>query len=503
LDRRGGGNRRFSDFIASLVFEFALNRANNHCRTRPADVQTAIMLFERAFPLERPKKAAKVPAMMTVHSLITRLDLTHHTPSALSVPASRASFSIESEYLLRNINIFRPLFLWVYDETGIEWTPAADDTIAPKGMHVQVVGKERGQSSTLCVAVNKHSRGRWARTLPYVLIHHNTAKPISKTREQHCPLFKQGLACDCTAANGEPGVDVKGLHTSTWVSIVKRYILLGQRAGDEGKNGLQPGDAWLGDLLAQHHDPEVMQLLSLARVWGLFFPPQTSIERSPLDNAGLSVLKGFVRTELQAVYRSNGVVVAADVERVVAQGMPLLLRSLGSMFRHCGITGTADAPLILPPPVQTTALPLVPLPPHVKPLSRGVGRRPKQPKAPTKRAARRGRARASQQRLQSQSGEWLWLSPVFAADVQRALLAAVVRACDSSLQNIKRKVRSGQPNSKRAGKREAAAVEALRARVSQEAKSLPDQLQSIADAAGRRLLLYAPVPDRAQLSKPR
>ena len=36
-DQRGGRNRRFSDFIGSLVFEFVVNRAENHVATRPID----------------------------------------------------------------------------------------------------------------------------------------------------------------------------------------------------------------------------------------------------------------------------------------------------------------------------------------------------------------------------------------------------------------------------------------------------------------------------------
>ena len=213
-------------------------------------------------------------------------------------------------------------------------------------MHASILGKEQSRGSTVFIAVNKHSVGRWARRARFFVLHHHPAKPASKTRAEHCPLFKLGLACDCTDANGEPGVDVKGLHASTLVSIAKLLIQDGQRSDEQGgRNGLRRGDAFVGDLLPQHYDPELMRLYSLAGVWALFMLAKTPIVVSPLDNAGFAILKQHVHSKLQATYALKGHVGQSDVDTVVPDGVEIVLQSMDSMFSHNHVTGESTRQL--------------------------------------------------------------------------------------------------------------------------------------------------------------
>lgn len=517
LDQRGGSNRRFSAFIEALCLNFVERRVDEHARTRSFDVQAAIVAFERAFPLERPKHASRIPKIKTVREMLRRIDVSKVKPSPLTWSTARPSFQAEVAFTLSNVNRFRPSQIWFYDEMGVDWLPVADDTLVPKGMHASILGKEQSRGSTVFIAVNKHSVGRWARRARFFVLHHHPAKPASKTRAEHCPLFKLGLACDCTAANGEPGVDVKGLHASTLVSIAKLLIQDGQRSDEQGgRNGLRRGDAFVGDLLPQHYDPEVMRLYSLAGVWALFMLAKTPIVVSPLDNAGFAILKQHVHSKLQATYALKGHVGQSDVDTVVPEGVDIMLQSMDSMFSHCRVTGDINAPAVREvPAVQTTQLPFGTAPPRSKPPSKGLGKRKQQPKAPTKRAKRRAKARAAAKRVQSETGEWLFLSPVKAADTYGALLLAVARSCDPKLNHVARKARTGDPKGKRAAKREPEAAKALQNRVveleakregkgeSKEATTIEEQLQRLATACGRRLALYTPVTNSQVLSRPR
>lgn len=187
----------------------------------------------------------------------------------------------------------------------------------------------------------------------------------------------------------------------------------------------------------------------------------TATEISPLDNAFFAVVKSKLRPAIHAEVAAGRDVDAVIIRRLFMAALRDSWPTLPAFFAHVGITGDPEAGAIVPPDDLQAELRFGRRPIGAPRLGeKAAAQKPGQPTASAPRRKKPNRKPQRSRRVLSLTNGDVFRIRV--VDPARALLAAIARGLDSTLDSAKRRATTGVPINKRDQELEEAAIAELR-----------------------------------------